>query len=152
MCIRDRGQGGSTGFLVSSLTGLQMDATTERLLFLGFFIAFAIKAPMVPLHTWLPDAAEAATPATSTLLVGVLDKVGTFGMIRFCLQLFPNASQWATPVVIALALLSIVSVSYTHLDVYKRQGWSIRIVSTSIGLIFSPPRLMISLRRPVRNR
>ncbi len=103
-----QGQGGSTGFLVSSLTGLQMDATTERLLFLGFVIAFAIKAPMVPLHTWLPDAAEAATPATSTLLVGVLDKVGTFGMIRFCLQLFPNASQWATPVVIALALLSIV--------------------------------------------
>ncbi|MBW3085676.1 NADH-quinone oxidoreductase subunit M [Austwickia sp. TVS 96-490-7B] len=103
-----QGKGGSTGFLVSALTGLQMDQTTERLLFVGFFVAFAIKAPMVPVHTWLPDAAEAATPATSTLLVGVLDKVGTFGMIRFCLQLFPNASQWATPVVIGLALISIV--------------------------------------------
>lgn len=103
-----QGKGGSTGFLVSSLTGLSMDPTTERLLFLGFFIAFAIKAPMVPVHTWLPDAAAAATPATSTLLVGVLDKVGTYGMIRFCLQFFPNASQWATPVVIALALVSII--------------------------------------------
>ena len=103
-----QGKGGPTGFLVSSLTGLSMDVTTERLLFLGFFIAFAIKAPMVPVHTWLPDAAESATPATATLLVGVLDKVGTFGMIRFCLQLFPEASQWATPVVIGLALLSIV--------------------------------------------
>ena len=103
-----QGPGGSQGFLVSSLTGLSMDPTTERLLFVGFFIAFAIKAPMVPLHTWLPDAAEAATPATSTLLVGVLDKVGTFGMIRFCLQFFPNASQWATPVVVTLALVSII--------------------------------------------
>lgn len=103
-----QGKGGSTGFMVDSLTGLTMDPTTERLLFLGFFLAFAIKAPMVPVHTWLPDAAEAATPATSTLLVGVLDKVGTFGMIRFCLQFFPNASQWATPVVIGLALVSIV--------------------------------------------
>ncbi len=103
-----QGPGGSQGFLVTSLTGLSMDATTERLLFVGFFIAFAIKAPMVPVHTWLPDAAHCATPATSTLLVGVLDKVGTFGMIRFCLQFFPNASQWATPVVVTLALISII--------------------------------------------
>ena len=70
---------------------------TERLLFVGFFFAFAVKAPMVPFHTWLPDAATESSPATATLLVGVLDKVGTFGMIRFCLQLFPEASQWATP-------------------------------------------------------
>ncbi|MCB1300982.1 MAG: NADH-quinone oxidoreductase subunit M, partial [Tetrasphaera sp.] len=55
--------------------------------------------------TWLPDAAGVAKPATATLLVGVLDKVGTYGMIRFCLQLFPDASEWATPVVIALAVV-----------------------------------------------
>jgi NADH-quinone oxidoreductase subunit M len=103
-----QGPGGSDGFLVERLTGLSMDPTTERLLFVGFFLAFAIKAPMVPVHTWLPDAATESTPATATLLVGVLDKVGTFGMIRFCLQLFPEASQWATPVVIVLAVLSIV--------------------------------------------
>ena len=67
--------------------------STERLLFLGFFIAFAIKAPLWPVHTWLPDAAAEAPPGGAVLLVGVLDKVGTFGMIRFCLPLFPDASQ-----------------------------------------------------------
>ena len=103
-----QGPGGADGFLVERLTGLHLDPTTERLLFVGFFIAFAVKAPMVPVHTWLPDAATESTPATATLLVGVLDKVGTFGMIRFCLQLFPDASRWATPVVIALAVISVL--------------------------------------------
>jgi NADH-quinone oxidoreductase subunit M len=59
-------------------------------------------------HTWLPDAATEARPATAVLLVGILDKVGTYGMIRFCLQLFPEASKWATPVVITLAVISII--------------------------------------------
>ncbi len=102
------GPGGADGFLVERLTGLELDASTERWLFLGFFIAFAIKAPMWPVHTWLPDAAAESRPAVATLLVGVLDKVGTYGMIRFCLQMFPEASQWATPVVITLALVSIL--------------------------------------------
>ena len=79
-----------------------------RWLFVGFFIAFAVKAPLFPLHTWLADTTEKATPGTSVLLVCVLDKIGTFGMLRFCLGLFPEASQWATPVVVALALISIV--------------------------------------------
>ncbi|HEX2705780.1 MAG TPA: NADH-quinone oxidoreductase subunit M, partial [Candidatus Lustribacter sp.] len=103
-----QGPGGDDGFLVERLTGLAMDPTTERLLFVGFFFAFAVKAPMWPVHTWLPDAATEAPPATSVLLVGVLDKVGTYGMIRFCLQFFPEASRWATPVVIALAVISIL--------------------------------------------
>jgi NADH-quinone oxidoreductase subunit M len=103
-----QGPGGADGFLISKLTGLQLDATTGRLLFLGFFFAFAVKAPMFPFHTWLPDAAGEARPATATLLVGVLDKVGTYGMIRFCLQLFPEASTWATPVVITLAVISVL--------------------------------------------
>lgn len=81
---------------------------TEMLLFLGFFIAFAIKAPMWPVHTWLPDAAQQAPPGTSTLLVGVLDKVGTFGMIALCLPLFPRASEAAAPVIIVLAIVSII--------------------------------------------
>ncbi len=85
-----------------------MDETTGRWLFLGFFVAFAVKAPMFPVHTWLPDAASAATPGTSVLLVSVLDKIGTFGMIRFCLGLFPEASQWASPVVIVLAVTSVL--------------------------------------------
>ncbi|AKT51236.1 NADH-quinone oxidoreductase subunit M [Arsenicicoccus sp. oral taxon 190] len=101
------GPGGADGFLVTKLVGLQMTPMAERLMFLGFFIAFAIKAPMWPVHTWLPDTAEEATPATSTLLVGVLDKIGTFGMLRFCLPLFPEASRWAAPVVMVLALVSV---------------------------------------------
>ena len=63
---------------------------------------------MWPVHTWLPDAATEARPATAVLLVGVLDKVGTYGMIRFCLQMFPEASRWATPVVIVLAVISVL--------------------------------------------
>ena len=62
----------------------------ERWLFVGFFIAFAVKAPLFPLHTWLADTTEKATPGTSVLLVCVLDKIGTFGMIRFCLGLLPE--------------------------------------------------------------
>ena len=62
--------------------------------------AFAIKAPLVPLHTWLPDAAEESSPGGAMMMVGVMDKIGTFGMIRFCLGLFPEASRWATPVVL----------------------------------------------------
>jgi NADH-quinone oxidoreductase subunit M len=99
--------GGPT-YLLSDLTNLSMDQNTERLLFLGFFIAFAIKAPMWPVHTWLPDAASEGTPGTSVLLVSVLDKIGTFGMLRFCLGIFPEASQWATPVVIVLAVFSVL--------------------------------------------
>ncbi len=85
-----------------------MSSTTQNLLFLGFFIAFAIKAPLWPLHTWLPDAAKAGTPGTSVLLLGVLDKVGTFGMIRFCISLFPDASKTFTPIIITLAVISIL--------------------------------------------
>jgi len=103
------GPGGDDGFLITSLTGnLDASTTALRWLFVGFFIAFAVKAPMWPVHTWLPDAATEARPATAVLLVGILDKVGTYGMIRFCLQLFPEASRWATPVVITLAVISII--------------------------------------------
>jgi NADH-quinone oxidoreductase subunit M len=102
------GPGGADGFLVTKLTGLDIPVVAERLMFVAFFFAFAVKAPMWPVHTWLPDAATEARPATAVLLVGVLDKVGTFGMIRFCLQLFPEASKWATPVVIVLAVISVL--------------------------------------------
>src|SRR5665648_1016676 len=96
------------GFLIDNLVGAQMRPWTERLLFLSFFFAFAIKAPMWPVHTWLPDAAEQAPAGTNVLLVGVLDKVGTFGMLTLCLPLFPNAARWAAPVIIVLAVVSIL--------------------------------------------
>ncbi len=95
-------------FDLTQLTTLEIDSNTQNLLFLGFFIAFAIKAPLWPFHTWLPDAAKAATPGTSVLLLGVLDKVGTYGMIRFCIALFPDASKTFTPLIITLAVISII--------------------------------------------
>jgi len=104
------GNNGGHTFDITKLSEMHnyMSPMTQNLLFLGFFIAFAIKAPLWPLHTWLPDAAGSATPGTSVLLLGVLDKVGTFGMIRFCLTLFPDASKTFTPLIITLAVISIL--------------------------------------------
>ena len=99
---------GGPSYLLQDLMNLDIDQNTGRWLFLGFFIAFAIKAPMWPVHTWLPDAASEGTPGTSVLLVSILDKIGTFGMMRFCLGLFPEASTWASPVVMALAVFSVI--------------------------------------------
>ncbi|QBJ98137.1 NADH-quinone oxidoreductase subunit M [Rhodococcus sp. ABRD24] len=92
---------------VSSGT-LVIDAPVANALFLGFMFAFAVKAPLWPLHTWLPDAAVASTPATAVLMMAVVDKVGTFAMLRFCLQLFPDAAETFTPLIVVLAVISIV--------------------------------------------
>jgi len=99
---------GQPSYLLADLSQLELGTGTGRWLFVGFMFAFAIKAPLVPLHSWLPDAAEQSSPGGATMMVGVMDKIGTFGMIRFCLQLFPEASQWATPVVLTLAVISIL--------------------------------------------
>ncbi|MFT4289080.1 NADH-quinone oxidoreductase subunit M [Nocardioides sp.] len=99
---------GEPSYLLTDLQQLDISTTAGRWIFLCFFVAFAVKAPLFPLHTWLADATEKATPPTSVLLVCILDKIGTFGMLRFCLGLFPEASKWATPVVIVIALISIV--------------------------------------------
>jgi NADH-quinone oxidoreductase subunit M len=99
---------GTPSYLLSDLVSVNMPTELGRWLMLGFLVAFIVKAPMVPVHTWLPTATEQATPGTSVLLVGILDKIGTFGMIRFCLGLFPEASQWVAPAMVGLALLSII--------------------------------------------
>jgi NADH-quinone oxidoreductase subunit M len=80
----------------------------EMLLFLAFFGAFAIKVPLFPLHTWLPDAHVEAPTAGSVILAGVLLKMGTYGMMRFCLPLFPEASHRAAKWVAALAIIGII--------------------------------------------
>ena len=98
--------GGS--FDVTKLSQMQINPGTQNWLFLGFFIAFAIKAPLWPLHTWLPTAARSSSAGVATLLLGVLDKVGTYGMIRFCMTLFPDATRTFTPMIITLAVISIL--------------------------------------------
>ncbi|MTA38780.1 MAG: NADH-quinone oxidoreductase subunit M [Actinobacteria bacterium] len=104
------GNNGGPTFDITELSQLHtsMSSTTQNILFLGFFIAFAIKAPLWPFHTWLPDAAKSATAGTSVLLLGVLDKVGTYGMIRFCISIFPDATKTFTPIIIVLSLISIL--------------------------------------------
>jgi NADH-quinone oxidoreductase subunit M len=99
--------GGHT-FDWQKLVAADFATNTERWLFLGFFVAFAIKAPFFPFHTWLPDAGGAAPAGAAALLVGVLDKVGTFGILRYCLPLFPHASTYFAPLGLALALVGII--------------------------------------------
>src|SRR5579863_4359042 len=103
---------GATGhhgtFLFSELVNVSLSPTVQKWLFLGFFIAFAIKAPLWPFHTWLPDAAASAQPGAAVLLVGVLDKVGTFGMLRYCFELFPAGAKYFTPLVITLAVIGVL--------------------------------------------
>src|SRR4051794_12330517 len=99
---------GQGTFAFEALQVLDIDPGVQRLLFLGFFVAFAIKAPLVPLHTWLPDSGAEAPIGGAVLLVGVLDKVGTFGFIRYCLPLFPDASREFAPWVLALAVVGVL--------------------------------------------
>lgn len=109
---REGTSGGTFDF--RELVSLFSSATTTvdpgvlKLLFAGFMFAFAVKAPLWPLHRWLPDAAVESTPATAVLMMAVMDKVGTFGMLRYCLQLFPDASTYFRPAIIVLAVIGVV--------------------------------------------
>jgi NADH-quinone oxidoreductase subunit M len=103
-------KGDGLSFRYDALLGVASDlpVTTARWLFLAFFVAFAVKVPLVPLHTWLPDAHTEAPTAGSVLLAGVLLKVGTYGLIRFNLAFFPEASRYFTTFVSVLAVIGIV--------------------------------------------
>ncbi|MFL5804243.1 MAG: NuoM family protein, partial [Roseiflexaceae bacterium] len=110
------------GVLVQGLS-----PTTERLLFLAFFIAFAIKVPLWPFHTWLPLAHTEAPTAGSVILAGVLLKLGGYGMIRFCVQQFPQAATWAAPAIGVLAVIGILygaMVSFAQTDMKKLVAYS----------------------------
>jgi NADH-quinone oxidoreductase subunit M len=87
---------------------IALPARTDMLLFLAFFLAFAIKVPLFPLHTWLPDAHTEAPTAGSVILAGVMLKLGTYGMLRFCVPLFPHAASKAAPYIGILAIIGIV--------------------------------------------
>jgi NADH-quinone oxidoreductase subunit M len=102
------GELGQGTFAFEQLRQIEMDPDVQRLLFLGFFVAFAIKAPLVPFHTWLPDSGAEAPIGGAVLLVGVLDKVGTYGFLRYCLPLFPDASRELAPFVLVLSVAGIL--------------------------------------------
>ncbi len=101
------GEGTFDWVKLQSIAG-QIPESTQMWIFAGFAIAFAIKAPLVPLHTWLPDAGTEAPVGAGTLLVGVLDKVGTFGFLRICLPLLPAASSKLAWLIILLAVIGIL--------------------------------------------
>jgi NADH-quinone oxidoreductase subunit M len=104
-----------------------ISAGTQMILFVAFAAAFAIKVPMWPLHSWLPDAHVEAPTAGSVILAGVLLKMGTYGFLRFNIQLFPNATVAAAPWIALLATIGIIygaAVSYAQTDVKKLVAYS----------------------------
>lgn len=117
----------NSGALVLPFNGLLSPDSVQSFLFLGFLIAFAIKVPIWPLHSWLPDAHVQAPTAGSVILAGVLLKMGTYGIVRFCLPMFPEASVAWAPVVATLAVIGIIYgawVSYAQTDVKKLVAYS----------------------------
>ena len=106
--------GGHT-FDLLVLTEQTYPATTQFWIFLSFFLAFAIKVPMVPFHTWLPDAHSEAPTAGSVLLAGVLLKMGGYGFLRFCLPILPEASALFAPYILWLSVVAIVYGGYMAL-------------------------------------
>jgi NADH-quinone oxidoreductase subunit M len=108
LAILHQRQTGAPSFSYLELLDLTLNPTTERWLFAAFALAFAIKVPVFPLHTWLPDAHVEAPTAGSVLLAGVLLKLGTYGLVRFNLGLFPQASVDFVPVLAVLGVIGIV--------------------------------------------
>ena len=114
-------------FFLPDLYGMELATGLGRWLFLGFAIAFAIKVPVWPLHSWLPDAHVQAPTAGSVILAGILLKMGTYGFVRFNLPLFPEASAFFAPYIAALAVIGIIYgawVSFAQTDVKKLVAYS----------------------------
>ena len=124
--------GATTFDFYSILANLQsgnlvLSPTQQYWLFLAFFFAFAIKVPLFPLHTWLPDAHVEAPTAGSVILAGVLLKMGTYGIVRFCLPMFPEATRELTPFISLLAVVGIVYgalVAMVQTDIKKLVAYS----------------------------
>ena len=105
---KSNGIGHITFDLVEIAEKANFAATTGRWLFFAFAIAFAVKVPLFPLHTWLPDAHTQAPTGGSVILAGVMLKLGTYGLLRFGLYLFPEAAHWAKPLFLTLATVGII--------------------------------------------
>jgi NADH-quinone oxidoreductase subunit M len=106
--------GGRT-FDVLALSQVTYPAALQQWLFLAFFAAFAVKVPMFPFHTWLPDAHVEAPTAGSVILASVLLKMGAYGFVRFSLPMLPDASQAMTPLIAALSIIAIIYGAYMAL-------------------------------------
>lgn len=100
--------GDTPTFDYQELLGTPLALDVQRLLFLGFFASFAVKVPLVPLHTWLPDAHTEAPTAGSVMLAAVLLKMGTYGLIRFAIPLFPDASRQLVPLIVTLSIVGVI--------------------------------------------
>jgi NADH-quinone oxidoreductase subunit M len=118
-----RQPGGSTFDLPALLARpLGVTGSAETLLFLAFAVAFAIKMPVWPLHTWLPDAYAASPPVVTVLLAGLMAKAGAYGLLRFCLPLFPDASRALGPLLSGLAVIGILyggAIAWTQRDMRR---------------------------------
>ncbi len=101
-------QTGSYSFDLAALLQTRFPVAMELWLFVAFFVAFAIKIPLFPFHTWLPDAHVEAPTAGSVILAGVLLKMGTYGILRFAMPLFPHAALTCMPWIVALAVIGII--------------------------------------------
>jgi NADH-quinone oxidoreductase subunit M len=108
LAIRHYVGAGTYSFDLQALQGLQIPADVQTWLFLAFALAFAIKVPLFPFHTWLPDAHVEAPTAGSVILAGVLLKMGTYGLVRFAFPLFPAAAELFAPALAGLAVVGIV--------------------------------------------
>jgi NADH-quinone oxidoreductase subunit M len=118
---------GITDFSVLHFFDLRLDPATQTWLFLAFAFSFAIKVPMFPLHTWLPDAHTEAPTAGSVILAAILLKMGTYGYVRFAMPLFPDAAHRFTPLIATLAVIGIIYaalVAMVQEDVKKLVAYS----------------------------
>ena len=127
LAILYMGINAGTFSLPDLIAGRAAFAGAQNLLFLGFFLAFAVKVPIFPFHSWLPDAHTEAPTAGSIILAGVLLKMGTYGLIRFNLPLFPEAAYRYAPAIAVLAIIGIIYgaiVSFAQKDVKKLVAYS----------------------------
>ena len=118
---------GAADFSLVNFFGMNLDPATQTWMFLAFALAFAIKVPMFPLHTWLPDAHTEAPTAGSVILAAVLLKMGTYGYVRFAMPLFPQATEKFTPLIATLSVIGIIYASLVAMvqeDVKKLVAYS----------------------------
>ncbi|MBI4892223.1 MAG: NADH-quinone oxidoreductase subunit M [Acidobacteria bacterium] len=125
-------QFGRYTFEITELMKLNLPLGLQQWVFWAFFLGFAIKVPMFPFHTWLPDAHTEAPTAGSVILAAVLLKMGTYGFIRFSLPLLPSASSDRT-IVTVLAVLSIIGILYGALVSLMQQDWKKLVAYSSVS-------------------